>query len=117
MESDRFLGQNFGFDQKKESVSTVTTVDNHRIVLTDPSDESEEEEKQDQSKVLYGHEARTQFWHLYKSERKFKDFDTRSDWSKDPRFAYFQECNNANILPRSRQIIKETETTCLDYTN
>jgi hypothetical protein len=93
---------------------SVTTVNDDQVLLS--SDDSEEE-KFDNPDILFGHEARGKFWELYKNDRKFKDFNAKKDVSKDPRFAYFNECTQANILPRSSQIIKDNESTCLDFTN
>ena len=49
-------------------------MDNNRIILTDASGESSEEEKFDDPALMFGHTAHTKFWQLYKNERKFKDY-------------------------------------------
>ena len=64
-----------------------------------------------------GSRARQKFWTLYKSERKFKDFDPDIDNSTDPRFAYFQTCKDENCLPRASLLIKDTENPVIDFTN
>ena len=92
--------KNLSFDARKGSTFTMDTVNNDKIMLSD-TESSEEEEKFDNPDILFGHEARDRFWELFKSERKFKDFDSKRDVNKDPRFAYFKECYQAHILPRS----------------
>ena len=54
---------------------------------------------------------------MYKSDRKFKDFDPESETSVDPRFAYFQTCKTENCLPRASLLIKDTENPVIDFTN
>ena len=54
---------------------------------------------------------------MYKSERKFKDFDPEMENSNDPRFAYFQTCKDENCLPRAALLIKDTENPVIDFTN
>jgi hypothetical protein len=93
------LGKNFGFEGRKDSTMTVETVNHDQVLLSDT--DSSEEEKYDDPDILFGHEARGKFWELFKSDRKFKDFNPKNDVSKDPRFAYFKECSQAHILPRS----------------
>lgn len=67
--------------------------------------------------MLVGNSAKNKFWELYKSERKFKDFQEESDPMVDPRFAYFKQCKELNINPRASQIIREKESPVIDYTN
>lgn len=67
--------------------------------------------------VLVGSRAKQKFWDLYKSERKFKDFDPDIEETPDPRFAYFQTCKEKNCLPRANLLIKDTESPLIDFTN
>ena len=64
-----------------------------------------------------GSRAKQKFWHLYKSERKFKDFDPFADDTPDPRFAYFQTCKKMNFLPKAGLLIKEKENPVIDFSN
>ena len=41
---------------------------------------------------MVGAQGRSNFWQLFKSERKFKDFNEETDVTNDPRFAYFEKC-------------------------
>jgi hypothetical protein len=52
------------------------------------NEELEEENFQTQV-LLVGSRAKEKFWDLYKSERRFKDFNPAMDTTPDPRFAYF----------------------------
>jgi len=64
-----------------------------------------------------GSRAKQKFWDLYKSERRFKDFNPAQEMSKDPRFAYFQTCRKVNCLPKAALIIKDSENPVIDFTN
>lgn len=64
-----------------------------------------------------GSRAKQKFWDLYKSERKFKDFDPNMNENKDPRFAYLQTCKEKNCLPKANLLIKETDNPVIDFTN
>ena len=44
------------------------------------------------------------FWDLYKSERKFKDYQ-EGEVTHDPRFAYFQTCKAEYMRPKAGYII------------
>ena len=46
------------------------------------------EENYENPDLYFGEEAKDNFWDLYKSERKFKDYDAMQDEIHDPRFAY-----------------------------
>ena len=47
-----------------------------------------QEENYDDPLLYFGEEAKDNFWNLYKSERRFKDYDQERDEIMDPRFAY-----------------------------
>ena len=64
-----------------------------------------------------GSRAKQKFWDLYKSDRKFKDFNPDEDVCADPRFAYFQTCKERNCLPRASLLIKDTENPVIDFTD
>jgi hypothetical protein len=49
---------------------------------------SHREENFEDPKLYFGDDAKEEFWDLYKSERRFKDYNTGVDEIKDPRFAY-----------------------------
>jgi len=51
--------------------------------------EEQEEENFKSQGLLVGSRAKQKFWDLYKSNRKFKDFDPEIEETPDPRFAYF----------------------------
>ena len=67
--------------------------------------------------LLVGTRAKQKFWDLYKSQRRFKDFDPETEESADPRFAYFSACKAQNVLPRANLLIKDTENPVIDFTN
>lgn len=56
-------------------------------------------EKFDQPNLLVGAQGRNNFMELFKSERKLKDFNERHDVTKDPRFTYFEQCKQYNMIP------------------
>ena len=66
---------------------------------------------------MVGHRAKQKFWDLYKSERKFKDFNAEEEETPDPRFAYFQTCREQGCLPRANLLIKDAESPTIDFTN
>lgn len=67
--------------------------------------------------MFFGEEAKDSFWNLYKSERKFKDYDELSDEIHDPRFAYLKTCKDLKVNPKARMIIRDQKTTCFDFSN
>ena len=69
-----------------------------QVLVDDPE---KEEEKFDNQGLLVGNQAKNKVWELFKSERKFKDFDEEQDPMVDPRFAYFKQCKELNIIPRA----------------
>ena len=111
-ESRRFSGLHML--ERMDSVN-MRSISNAEEVYMD-NEELEEENFQTQG-LLVGSRAKQKFWDLYKSERKFKDFDPMNDTTQDPRFAYFQTCKENNCLPRSGLLIKDTENPVIDYTN
>lgn len=47
------------------------------------------EDNYEDPKLYFGDDAKEEFWDLYKSERRFKDYNTgATEEIKDPRFAY-----------------------------
>lgn len=70
----------------------------------------------DDVNLFFGEEAKENFWDLYKSERRFKDFDEH-DQIADPRFAYLKACDDLKVFPKARMIIRDQKTTHLDYSN
>ena len=74
-------------------------LDTQNQIFVDEPDK--EEEKFDNQGLLVGNSAKNKFWELYKSDRKFKDFQEESDPLLDPRFAYFKQCKELNIIPRA----------------
>jgi len=68
-------------------------------------------------KLFFGEEAKENFWDLYKSDRRFKDFDQEHDLISDPRFAYLKACKDLKVFPKARMIIREKNTTHFDYSN
>ena len=78
---------------------------------------TEAEETFDNHELFYGEEAKEGFWHLYKSERRFKDYNIGEDDIKDPRFAYLQSCKDLMVYPKARMLIKKEKTNHIDYSN
>ncbi len=74
-----------------------------------------EESYQDDA-LFFGDDALDNFWELYKSDRRFKDFE-ESDEISDPRFAYLKMCHDLQVYPKARMIIREKKTTYIDYSN
>jgi hypothetical protein len=66
-----------------------------------------QEENYDDTNLYFGDEAKEGFWDLYKSDRRFKDFDQENDEIKDPRFAYLQMCKELKVFPKARMVIRE----------
>ena len=54
---------------------------------------------------------------MFKSDRKFKDFNNETDVTKDPRFAYLSKCKELNIIPTAGQVMKAQDTNAIDFTN
>jgi Ran GTPase-activating protein (RanGAP) involved in mRNA processing and transport len=75
------------------------------------------EENFEDPKYYFGDEAKEDFWDLYKSERRFKDYNTETDEIKDPRFAYLKTCKELKVFPKASMLIKEKNTGHIDYTN
>lgn len=76
-----------GILSRMDSDITMKSISNYEQVY-DANEEVEEESFANQS-LLVGSRAKQKFWNLYKSERKFKDFDPEQESASDPRFAYF----------------------------
>ena len=70
-----------------DSDVAMRSISNFEEIFNDNED-LEEENFANQS-LLVGSRAKQKFWNLYKSDRKFKDFDPELETSSDPRFAYF----------------------------
>lgn len=68
-------------------------------------------------KFYFGDDAKEEFWDLYKSERRFKDYNTGVDEIKDPRFAYLKMCKELMVYPKARMLIREKKTNHIDYSN
>jgi hypothetical protein len=57
---------------------------------------------------------------LYKSERRFKDYDVEQGDIKDPRFAYLKTCKELMVYPKAHMLIrdkKKEKSNHLDYSN
>jgi hypothetical protein len=65
------------------------------------------EDNYEDPKLFFGEEAKDNFWSLYKSERRFKDFEEGQDLNNDPRFAYLQTCKDLKVFPKARMIIRD----------
>jgi hypothetical protein len=76
-----------------------------------------DEENYEDPNLYFGEEAKENFWSLYKSDRRFKDFDDQNDSINDPRFAYLKTCKELKINPKARMIIREQKTSHIDYSN
>jgi len=72
---------------RMESDENMRSISNVEEVFLE-NEKFEEENFQTQG-LLVGSRAKQKFWDLYKSERRFKDFNTAIDTTPDPRFAYF----------------------------
>lgn len=75
------------------------------------------DEHYDDVNLYFGEEAKDNFWSLYKSDRKFKDYDEATDEIHDPRFAYLKTCKDLKVNPKARMIIRDQKTTCFDFSN
>jgi hypothetical protein len=92
----------------------------HRDEITNLSyvgTESVYEENYEDSSLYFGEEAKDNFWNLYKSDRRFKDFDALTDEIHDPRFAYLKSCKDLKVNTKARMIIRDQKTTCFDFSN
>jgi hypothetical protein len=98
--------------EKSESTFSV----NNNVLYMD-NDSENEEEKFDRPNILVGAQARNDFWELFKSDRKFKDFNNETDTTNDPRFAYLSKCHELNIVPTAGQVMKASDTNAIDFTN
>ena len=77
----------------------------------------EPEESYDNPGLYFGEEAKEDFWDLYKSDRRFKDYDAETDKINDPRFAYLKLCDELKVIPKARMLIRDKKTTYIDYSN
>jgi len=75
------------------------------------------EENYEDPSLFFGDDAKEEFWDLYKSERRFKDYNIGIDEIKDPRFAYLKCCKELMVYPKARMLIREKKTNHLDYSN
>ena len=75
------------------------------------------DENYEDPNLYFGEEAKDNFWSLYKSDRRFKDFDVQNDNINDPRFAYLKMCKELKVFPKARMIIREQKTSHIDYSN
>ncbi len=78
---------------------------------------SEAGENYEDPNLYFGDDAKVEFWDLYKSDRRFKDFDQENDEIVDPRFAYLKTCRDLKVNPLARMIIRDQKTTHIDYSN
>jgi hypothetical protein len=74
-------------------------------------------ENYDDPGLYFGEEAKEDFWELYKSDRRFKDFDADTDKINDPRFAYLKICDELKVFPKARMLIRDKKTTYIDFSN
>ena len=78
------------------------------------------EENYQDPRLYFGEEAKEEFWDLYKSERRFKDYDEEQGDIKDPRFAYLKTCKDLMVYPKAHMLIrakKNEKSNHLDYSN
>ncbi len=75
------------------------------------------EENYEDPMLCFGEEAKDNFWSLYKSERRFKDFDTQNEDIQDPRFAYLKTCKDLKVFPKARMVIRDKKTSIINYSN
>ena len=68
-------------------------------------------------RFYFGDDAKEEFWDLYKSERRFKDYNIGVDEIKDPRFAYLKMCKELMVYPKARMLIREKKSNNIDYSN
>jgi hypothetical protein len=82
--------------------------------------QSQHEENYQDPALYFGEEAKEDFWDLYKSERRFKDYDEETGEIKDPRFAYLKTCKDLMVYPKARMLIRDKKaekSNHLDYSN
>ena len=75
------------------------------------------EDNYEDPRFFFGSDAKEEFWDLYKSERRFKDYNTGVDEIKDPRFAYLKTCKELMVYPKARMLIREKKSNNIDYSN
>jgi hypothetical protein len=75
------------------------------------------EDNYEDPKFYFGDEAKEEFWDLYKSERRFKDYNTGVDDIKDPRFAYLKTCKELKVYPKASMLIRQKKSNHIDYSN
>jgi len=75
------------------------------------------EDNYEDPRFYFGEEAKGEFWDLYKSERRFKDYNIGIDDIKDPRFAYLKSCKELMVYPKARMLIRDKKSSHLDYSN
>ena len=75
------------------------------------------EEAFDDPSLYFGKDAKEEFWDLYKSDRRFKDYNTGTDEIKDPRFAYLQTCKELMVYPKASMLIRDKKSNHIDYSN
>jgi Ran GTPase-activating protein (RanGAP) involved in mRNA processing and transport len=75
------------------------------------------EDNYEDPRFYFGDDAKEEFWDLYKSERRFKDYNNGVDEIKDPRFAYLQTCKELMVYPKARMLIREKKSNHIDYSN
>ena len=103
-----------GFDMQRPGTGASTTN------LSCVELQSVAEENYQNPKLYFGEEAKEDFWELYKSERRFKDYDVENGEIKDPRFAYLQTCKELKVHPKARMLIRDVKyekSNNLDYSN
>ena len=76
-----------------------------------------QEDNYDDPSLYFGEEAKDNFWDLYKSDRRFKDYDEQHDAISDPRFAYLKTCKDLKVFPKARMLIRDKKTSYIDYSN
>ena len=77
---------------------------------------SSHHESYEDANLFFGANAINDFWDLYKSERRFKDFKI-DDQIEDPRFAYFKTCHDLKVFPKARMLIRDIKTSSLDFSS
>lgn len=103
---------NYGDKHKARRLTDATSNDLSTYDLS-----LDEEESYDNPGLYFGEEAKENFWELYKSDRRFKDYDAETDKINDPRFAYLKVCDQLKVIPKARMLIRSKKTSHIDYSN
>lgn len=102
-----------------DNLGRMDSMDTLLVNAEEPSASSSQEEVDglDDPDLYFGEKAVDNFWDFYKSDRKFKDFNSAKQEIEDPRQAYFQTCKEMGVFPRAKLIIRDEHDPVVEYVN